>query len=444
MRAFRVTLAWIAAIALMTLTVLTTPVTRAAGAVTNCSTFGAVGTLGDLANALNGGGIVTFACSGTIPVPEIVISANTTIDATGQSVTLSGNNTNRLFCIPNSGTMLTLQNVTVTNGKPNANCGASNGSVGGGIINFGILNLINSTVVGNSAVEQAGGIYTSNGTVNILGSTFATNTAATGGAILSTNSTVNIANSTFSGNNVTTVGGSIGAGGSTINITSSTFAGNMAAPAGGTIYIADGSLNLRNSILSNNTGGDCRNVLGTLSGTLNFSDGSCPGTIAPVTNFNTALANNGGPTQTHALFLGSNAIDAVATGSCTYLSSGTSPLFSSGAPIITDQRGVARPSDGNNDGTPGCDAGAFEIVPAPASSTPTMTPTPAVADLRVLVTQCVAEKGPANSLLVKLNAGQLRAFMNEVRAQTGKKINTACASQLTAMATYLLNHGIGR
>jgi predicted outer membrane repeat protein len=443
MRAFRVTLAWIAATALLTLTVLSAPVTRAAGTVTNCSTFGAVGTLGDLANAINGGGIVTFACSGTITVPEIVISANTTIDATGQSVTLSGNNANRLFCVPNTGTMLTLQNVTVTNGKPNANCGASNGSVGGGIINFGILNLINSTVVGNSAVEQGGGIYTADGTVNILGSTFANNTAATGGAILSTSSTVNIANSTFSGNDSTTAGGSIGAGGSTINVTSSTFAGNRAASAG-IIYITDGSLNLRNSILSNNTGGDCRNVLGTLSGTLNFSDGSCPGTIAPVTNFNTALANNGGPTQTDALFLGSNAIDAVATGSCTYLSSGTNPLYSSGAPITTDQRSVARPLDGNNDGTPACDAGAFEFVPAPANSTPTMTPTPAVADLRVLVTKCVAEKGPANSLLVKLNAGQLRAFMNEVRAQTGKKINTMCASQLTAMATYLLNHGVGQ
>jgi hypothetical protein len=55
------------------------------------------------------------------------------------------------------------------------------------------------------------------------------------------------------------------------------------------------------------------------------------------------LANNGGPTLTHAIFPGSPAIDK----------------FGAGCPA-TDQRGVARPQDGNGDGSSLCDAGAYE------------------------------------------------------------------------------------
>jgi len=59
------------------------------------------------------------------------------------------------------------------------------------------------------------------------------------------------------------------------------------------------------------------------------------------------LADNGGPTFTHALLPGSPAIDA-AGGGC-------GPL---------DQRGSSRPQDGDGDGSSLCDAGAFE---APAT-----------------------------------------------------------------------------
>ena len=55
-----------------------------------------------------------------------------------------------------------------------------------------------------------------------------------------------------------------------------------------------------------------------------------------------ALANNGGPTQTRALLLGSPAIDLVPLSSCT---------------VSADQRGVARPQGA------GCDSGSYEHLP---------------------------------------------------------------------------------
>jgi hypothetical protein len=68
------------------------------------------------------------------------------------------------------------------------------------------------------------------------------------------------------------------------------------------------------------------------------------------------LANNGGPTQTHALQADSPAIDAVT--SCTIVSTSTAPAPNDAdATFTTDQRGVTRPQ-GND-----CDIGAYEWPP---------------------------------------------------------------------------------
>ena len=63
------------------------------------------------------------------------------------------------------------------------------------------------------------------------------------------------------------------------------------------------------------------------------------------------LTNNGGPTETRALLHGSPAIDA---------GNPATPGSGGNACEATDQRGVARPQDGDADGVATCDIGAFE------------------------------------------------------------------------------------
>ena len=78
-------------------------------------------------------------------------------------------------------------------------------------------------------------------------------------------------------------------------------------------------------------------------------DGTCnltaAGDISAVDPLLGPLADNGGPTETHELLPGSPAIDAIAVADCVDLD---------GEPVVTDQRGVARPQG------VACDIGAFE------------------------------------------------------------------------------------
>ena len=60
---------------------------------------------------------MTFSCSGTITLTaEIAIAADTTIDGSGQNVTISGNHAVRVFTV-NSGVTLNLNRLTVADGS---------------------------------------------------------------------------------------------------------------------------------------------------------------------------------------------------------------------------------------------------------------------------------------------------------------------------------------
>lgn len=302
--------------------------TRAATLVVTSTADSGTATLRNAIASANSGDTITFGVSGTIILNSTLptITKALTINGAGQNVTISGGNSVEIMAVVYGGN-LSLNAVTISNGNP-----FGQAVVGGAIQNSGTLNVTNSTFTNNSAIS-VGGI---------------------GGAIGNLFGTANIANSTFSGNTAGPYGdgGAIGGFG-TVNITNTTFSGNSAT-YGGAISI-NGTTIINNSLLTKSTGADCYNS-GTFMGANNLSDGSCPGTIATATNIASTLANNGGPTQTFALLSGSDAIDAVPNGKCVYVSSGTNSLFSNGAPIATDQRGVSRPQG------PLCDIGAYEAT----------------------------------------------------------------------------------
>jgi hypothetical protein len=295
--------------------------------------------------ALVGGGTVTFNCSGTIILTAMItIAADTTIDSSRQSVTISGNNAVRVFTV-NPGVAVTLNALTITNGSA---------VDGGGIYNSGTLIVSNSTFDGNSARGDypgpnfGGGIYNNNGALTVSNSTFSSNGAYDGGGgIYNKSGTLTVSNSTFAGNGAAR-GGAIYNGNGALTVSNSTFAGNSAYGGGGSIYNHDSGgavTTLRNTIVANSpAGANCFGTIADGSGNLTYPDTTCPGI-----NFIPALGplqNNGGATKTMALLAGSTAIDRA------------NDVICAAAPINNrDQRGVVRPQGFH------CDIGAYEVLP---------------------------------------------------------------------------------
>lgn len=223
-----------------------------------------------------------------------------------------------------AGISVIASNVTVSNSSITNNVTTSTGAGGGGFYvgSYGgasELNIINSTITGNSSVQRGGGIahfdYGVPSTINLTNVTLVDNTSdASGGGISNDTANFTISQSLISGNTNPVPGGA--------EIDST----------GGTVTVDDFNMIGVNGVA--NVGGV----------TIGASD------IVPTESLtdivDTTLADNGGPTLTHALPMGSPAIDAVPAASCT---------------LMTDQRGQARPQNGDGDMNADCDIGAFEV-----------------------------------------------------------------------------------
>jgi 5-hydroxyisourate hydrolase-like protein (transthyretin family) len=244
-------------------------------------------------------------------------------------------------------------------------------NIGGGLnASSGAITLVNSTVSGNSTNNGGGGIYSNNSTIALTGSTVSGNTASYGGGILDYTGSITLTNSTLSGNYAGGAGGGILAVYSTVTLINSTVAFNTAYNAtngGGGVFLGQLSASLiaENSIIAQNLPGNgvapdvrsanggsvtlTNSLIGDKSGTTliasatpdgngNLIGGAAGLAIDPLFG---PLANNGGPTQTHALLVNSPAIDRGSNGTA--------------AGLTTDQRGLPRVSG------VAMDMGAYEV-----------------------------------------------------------------------------------
>jgi predicted outer membrane repeat protein len=229
--------------------------------------------------------------------------------------------------------------------------------------------LTNTVVISNTAAE-GGGIYAS-GPLRISASAIVSNTAGGEGGGIYAADPLTVTNSTISNNTAGNDGGGIYVY-DPVDLSSVTLAGNVSdaddngSGDGGGIYVYDpAGVSFRNTIIAGNTdsggeGPDCYTDWGALNSygyclvqdTTGCSiSGDTTGNQTGVNPSLGPLRDNGGATFTHALLPGSLAIDAGNPAGC---------VDGSGSPLSTDQRGLLRVEDGDDNGSAICDIGAYE------------------------------------------------------------------------------------
>ncbi|OGN96124.1 MAG: hypothetical protein A2Z71_10145 [Chloroflexi bacterium RBG_13_50_21] len=282
--------------------------------------------------------------------------------ATITSSTFEGNSGSTGGAIANSGTL------TIRGSTFNANSTVS--SVGGGIYNDANLTIYTSTFSENTTYfgERGGGLFNgASGSAVIHTSTFINNSAPGGyGGGIYNDGQLTVLADTFTGNsNNGGVGGGIYSSiNTTTIITDSTFFNNFGGAFGGGVFtsgptsivnstfyannpsgVNNGSLDIvsiKNTILAGNTVNNCFGTITSLGNNLeDAADCSLSeqGDLSYTDPMLGPLANNGGPTLTHALLKGSPAINAGTNAGCP----------------SADQRGLPRPMLGT------CDIGAYEF-----------------------------------------------------------------------------------
>lgn len=335
-----------------------------------------------------------FAASGDLDIRDDVTiigagAGTTTIDASGL-----GERIIQVF----SGVNFNLSGVTLTGGS------VTGSEDGGAIRSVGTVTISDAVITGNSSQDDGGAINNS-GVMTISRSTLSNNTAGSSGGAIRNSGTLTIASSTIGGvfdpaadpvvdlRNVAGQegGGLINVGLGIATITDSTFSGNVAnvdifgsGGRGGaisnraTLVVRNATItensadvegggifstvaaDLQNTIVAGNSAtasdpdvngsfvssgnniiGDVGTVTAFVNGTNNDQVGNSASPVDPLLG---ALADNGGPTLTHALLQGSSAIDA----------GDNTGLLSSD----TDQRGSTRILDGDGDAVPAIDVGS--------------------------------------------------------------------------------------
>ncbi|MGB5485806.1 MAG: choice-of-anchor Q domain-containing protein, partial [Lysobacterales bacterium] len=299
-----------------------------------------------------GGGVANNI--GMVVIIQTEIAGNTAVEDGGGIYHTGTNAENSVMTIQSS---LIRENVAQNNG--------------GGLWSYRPVQLSDTRIVGNAAADGAG-VHHSNNDFTGTNCTIAENLASgNGGGMHITARPVMLDSCTISGNqavmdggglhlassfadlfgvNLTVSGNTAGATGGGLrnlqgvfHLVNTTVAANLATVGGG-LSNAQAATNriLDNTLVAGSTGGDIEGLY-TDAGHNLVQDGTGVIHVTSLTEdpLLQSLADNGGPTMTHALEPGSPAIGA---GNCANDS------------ILVDQRGVERPQP------PGCDIGSFESV----------------------------------------------------------------------------------
>lgn len=296
------------------------------------------------ANASPGADVINFSheLTGTLTLTsgELLISGDLAINGPqskkAAGLTVSGNNVSRVFNV--SFGSVNIAGLSVT---------AGSNATGGGIYNGGALTLNDVTVSMNQGANGAGIYNSSSGTLVVMDSTVSKNTSTGKGGGIYNAGTLTSANSTVSGNQAAQGGGIYNEFGSTLTFTNVTVSNNQASVAsgGGGIYDEPAvTSKFGNSIVAGNRAGGSpgtssdpgADVFATVvppTGTafvaggsvtsqgynlIGNKDGSAGWTSTDITGTSAApkdpklglLTDNGGPTQTMSLLVGSPAINA--------------------------------------------------------------------------------------------------------------------------------------
>lgn len=331
-------------------------------------------------NTYFGGGIMSDGNQSVVTVTDSAIRDNTSqygggiFNALGGLV-LTGSVVNDNTAAVGGGIYLDLGAGDIVDSTISDN----NASSAGGVYGSTTTNVLRSTISGNGGdgpfARGGGFINREGGVLTITASTISSNASRAAGGIYNAGSMF-LVNSTLSLNDAFDIGGGVYNDG-TANVYNTTIFANQAdadldfiGDSGGVFSRAGATFNLRNTLLAGNyrsgapeydeCGGFITsygvNLIGieTLDGdSVNCAVDESFGPWAFLNDLSTidGLANNGGPTATHALLPGSNAID------------GGDPdngcVDFNALPLATDQRGAARVQGDH------CDIGAFEYGELP-------------------------------------------------------------------------------
>jgi hypothetical protein len=299
----------------------------------------------------------------TLTEGELEITSSITINGLGaDQLTISGGGVSRVFTeVGNGLRIITITDMTIADGLAPSSTGGGAFFANGANATFRRVVMTNNNSLGNNGSA----IVSAFGTLEITDSAIVNNLNTGVGAIRLQDNTTVITNTTISGNG--TRGISIfnsSSNADRLSLANVTIANNANEGIEVVAFASTTLLEYQNTLFTNNGGQGSIDARGNDAGLPGLSivslshnllddtptgvatHAAAPGDLRNTNPLLAPLADNGGPTPTHALLVGSPAIDA-------------------GNSLLTiDQRGVARPADlagvPNASGGNGSDIGAFE------------------------------------------------------------------------------------